>query len=877
MGDQRLLKAPQTMNDIFTETLEWSQDQPGWQRDALRRIFTSGSLSIEDIEDLVEICKSAHGLNTKARTPEPLKKEHLATKDGHTAAVSITTVTHHHGVNALAAEQTVAFGENLTIAYGQNAAGKSGYTRILKKACRSRGTENILGNVLSGETPLKPHATIKFREGAQDLSFEWGSDSGVPNALGAVSVFDAHCVPVYLRDKTDVAFRPFGLDVFDQLSIACGEVRSRIEGEQAILARTESKLPIVPDGTNVKVLLDSLTALTKVDAVRGMANLSADELERLRELRNQQRDFQSSDPKRLARELNLKAQRMSALLAHLEKLSRVFGDGPLLQLRSAADKVRLARQALARTRKAALTSEMLPGTGEDAWKAMWEAAVEFSAEAYPNAEFPVLPKDARCPLCQQTLHANAAARLKHFAEYIASEAQTELGNAEAEYDMAFSNIHETVVKRDDINIALSELTDDDAASAESVNKFLEQAGELQESIRRASKKSSSLPARGIAEASIPKLKATTKSLQERASQLQGQKSALDPKLAMELANLEARVTLKTHIQVVIDEIERKKRLAAYRQCLDDTTTQAITRKSTELTKKLVTDQLKSTFQDELARIEFKHLAVEIQAAGGSKGSLFHRLVFTNAPGVIVTDVLSEGESRALSLAAFLAELSTASTGSAIIFDDPVSSLDHVWRERIARRLVAAAKSRQVIVFTHDLLFLRNLLDESNRQKVPCQNQYVRREGEAGICSPDLPWVAMNVKDRIGKLRSLWQAAEKLQRTSSPEAYETEAQNIYGLLREAWEQAVGEVLLNDVIERYRHSVETQKVRYLHDITKTDCEAMDDAMTECSRWMRGHDHPPADGTPFPTPAELEKRINDLDIWAKAIRKRREHSRN
>jgi len=51
---------------------------------------------------------------------------------------------------------------------------------------------------------------------------------------------------------------------------------------------------------------------------------------------------------------------------------------------------------------------------------------------------------------------------------------------------------------------------------------------------------------------------------------------------------------------------------------------------------------------------------------------------------------------------------------------------------------------------------------------------------------------MNIKDRIDKLRSLWQGADKLKRTSGPEAYEIEASNIYGLLREAWEQAVGEV-------------------------------------------------------------------------------------
>lgn len=90
-----------------------------------------------------------------------LAKTHLAIPAGtNVDPVTLSSVTHHRGVNALAPEQTVAFGPNLTIVFGQNAAGKSGYTRILKRACRSRFTEDVLGNVLSGEKPLKGRATL---------------------------------------------------------------------------------------------------------------------------------------------------------------------------------------------------------------------------------------------------------------------------------------------------------------------------------------------------------------------------------------------------------------------------------------------------------------------------------------------------------------------------------------------------------------------------------------------------------------------------------------------------------------------------------------------------------------------------------------------
>ena len=50
-----------------------------------------------------------------------------------------------------------------------------------------------------------------------------------------MSVFDTQCAAVYLTEKTDVAFRPFGLDLFDKLVQACKAVRTKLESEQRAL------------------------------------------------------------------------------------------------------------------------------------------------------------------------------------------------------------------------------------------------------------------------------------------------------------------------------------------------------------------------------------------------------------------------------------------------------------------------------------------------------------------------------------------------------------------------------------------------------------------------------------------------------------------
>lgn len=48
--------------DVLKEILNWSQERPIWQRDALRRLVLAGDLLDNDISELTKICKSVHGL-----------------------------------------------------------------------------------------------------------------------------------------------------------------------------------------------------------------------------------------------------------------------------------------------------------------------------------------------------------------------------------------------------------------------------------------------------------------------------------------------------------------------------------------------------------------------------------------------------------------------------------------------------------------------------------------------------------------------------------------------------------------------------------------------------------------------------------------------
>ena len=859
--------------DVLKEILDWSSTRPAWQRDALRRLVTQGKLQDSDLEELVALCKVPHGL-AERREPSPLAERHIPSRGAGLDVVKLTSLTHHRGVNALAAGQTIKFGPELTIVYGGNAAGKSGYTRILKRACRARGAEEILGNVLVEVAPARPSATIRFAVGDENRELAWSDQEEPQEALGHVSVFDHHCAAVYLRKKTDVAFRPFGLELFDKLSDACEEVRRVLEKERSELATQQVALPELPDGTAAHKLVSNITSLTKPEDVKKLGTLSEAERDRLKQLQKRLQDLQSDDPEKAARLLTLRAQRLETLSSHLTELDEVLADRAVKSLFEARDEVQKASSVAEELRATTFPLGLLKGTGSDLWRELWEAARRFSTEsAYPERQFPVTEEEARCVLCQQELGKDAGERLQQFEAFLRSTIQQKLDEATATYQERRQRLDSLAVTDDPSQGALAELRIEAEELGKSVQDCFAQARLRRDLIAKALQEGRPMPSGlPIYESNGEQVLDEAGAIHKRAEQLlrNSDQEAKD-KLVVEQRELEARETLGKNLKAVLDGIERKKKFVAYEVCLKDTGTKAITRKSTDLTTRVVTRRLADSFKDNLGRLGFTHLEVELQAAGGARGTLYHKLVLKRASGVDLPRIVSEGEARTLSIGAFFAELSTATNRSAILFDDPVSSLDHEWRDYVARRLAEEAKNRQVIVFTHDIVFMLALVSRSRELGVDCQHQHVRRETHgAGVSSPELPWVAMKVKDRIGVLKNNWQQAEKLHRTATLDQYEREAVYIYGRLREAWERALEEVLLGGVVERYRPGVQTQQAKHLSDITKDDCEALEAGMTKCSRWL--HDQAPAENVPVPDPAEVKSDIAAFETWVKTIRKRR-----
>lgn len=877
MNDPSKGSAPLTGG--FESIVEWSATLPLWQQDALRRIATNGSVSESDIASLTSYCCPPATLPGVLREPPqppiPLASSHIrhGAKD---TSVSLHSIRDVKGVNAVAPGQALTFRTSgLTIIFGNNGAGKSGYARVLKSACRARHVAEILPNVYESDSG-SASARLEYIRGGNTSKVQWTLGQVTDPVLSSISVFDAQCAPIHVDGKNDLAYVPAPLEVLQSLAESCGRVKDALGAEEKALQQQKSARLSAPKArphTSVGKLLAGLSRSTQIGEFKKLAGLGPAESARLTALRS---DL-AADPKKSALK---SAQAIDVLERHRARLSNVQ------EVASSKAFERLAflmRDSATKSAAAGLAAKQLfaraplPGIGSDVWRALWEAARKYSSEAaYKGFEFPVVT-DAKCPLCQQSLTDEAADRMTSFEAFVKGETQSAARLATEGLARARTVLQSRAVGADEAKAILDwfAAADLETAQLDQLEQFLDISAERLAaalSAQSPEELGEATPLPSMPEAILlglsTRLGKRLKDLQA-ASEDEGRK-----KLIAELEDLEDRGWLGEVIGDVEAEVARLSRLHTVQESMKSTGTTRISAKSSELAELLVTDTLRDRFAKELHALELGRLRLELVKAGAAKGNPRFRVALIAKPDAPLGKVLSEGEHRCLALAAFLAELATQESRCGIVFDDPVSSLDHEYRNLVARRLVAEAKVRQVIIFTHDIVFFTQLDQHARAGKVEVSYQSVTRgEDASGYCSPEIPNSKRPVLDALGAVEGHLQNVSILHRQGQDAKWWKEAKGVAGDLRDLWERAV-ETVISPVYSRFEWQVDTKGLIELTVLQPSDCETMRKAFGRCSELQ--HSTSGAVGALPPKPAELENEIRVLKEWLVEIGERQKKAR-
>jgi hypothetical protein len=237
----------------------------------------------------------------------------------------------------------------------------------------------------------------------------------------------------------------------------------------------------------------------------------------------------------------------------------------------------------------------------------------------------------------------------------------------------------------------------------------------------------------------------------------------------------------------------------------------------------------------------------------------------------VDQVLSEGEQTALGLAGYFTEAHFDESKSALVLDDPVTSLDHIRRSQVAESLVRFAADRQVIVFTHDLAFVRDLTTRSDEEHLTLTERTVQRLGSTpGQVSEGYPWKAKDVKRRFDELTVSLTRLKKDRPNLTQDAYDEECAKWAGKLSEAWERVISLELIAPVVDPVTDYIRPQSFRVLAKITDNDDEEFQQSYGRCSTWLRRHDKSQTMNYVAPEPPALEAELALVKNWHDRVRK-------
>jgi energy-coupling factor transporter ATP-binding protein EcfA2 len=858
--------SPLTEKAALTDLVIWAEKRPAWQKDALRLLVAGEALDDQAIAELTELCLDP------ARTHTPISQSHIVAETSAAEPISLVSIKNPTAINALAGQQELSFEPaGLTVIYGDNGSGKSGYVRVLKHACRSRDEKFAIHRDLEDKTDTPQSAEIRFARGANTEQFDWTPDGEPHSDLPSVSIFDSRSASIHVESTNEVAYIPRPMRLLEALADASDRIKTALDGKIATL---KGQVPLAISNPSLSretaagSYVFGLSAKSNIPQLDKLAAFTDQETARLTTL---EADF-AQDPKRAVARLDNQRGEVERIQTTLQTFIGATNAAAFVEINALRKTHGDAVEAASLASQQLFGASPLPEVGQAAWQKLWEAARNYAdTVAYPGKTFPSSEPDTLCVLCQQPLGADAMVRQQTFESFVKSSTKADEATARAKLDAALTQLKGRMLRLGDVLKSGKFLATEigDAALAQQVRRaFVLVLWRLRAMVRAYGEP------KPLGADPLQALTALAADLKTRAAQLSADTQSDDyKKLKSEYLELKERAALAPLLPDIKAQIARLKEIDSINAALKATAKKPITDKNKELSDRMVTDALRGRFAREIGKLKLSRMPVELRKEKDRQAVSYFRVALVENPNAKVGEIFSEGEHRCVALAAFLAELVTAQRYSGIVFDDPMSSLDHIHRGAVATRLVEEAEHRQVIVFTHDLVFLYELRREAEKANRPIEFRNVRRQQDKpGYIENELPDKAKSGLEMCNALRSSLKSAKPGLDKLTDTQRTIFCKGTIGQLRDAWEQAISDYI-RPVLERFDNKVKPTSMFKLGILTEDDVKRVMAAQSRLSEDL----HSSAQAL-NPEAVSLDDLLNEVKVledWIQSIRDRQKNA--
>ncbi len=337
-------------------------------------------------------------------------------------SLSLVSLRECRGVNALAEGQTIEFNPKMTVLFGENAAGKTGYVRVLKRVASVRSAEEIIPDIHRATPAPTPQAVLRYTVDGGEQDLPWEGEAGVP-PLTRLSVFDAPAVALHVDDDLTYVYTPPDLALFRYVHGAIDAVRSDLETKRS--ENEPRQNPFLTAFTRDAVIypkIEQLGPTSDLADLETLATLSDAERAEIDALKTSVEALASQS----IRGSSETVRNRIAVLAALRDLIVACEQFSSQALSTAVSRLADARTVQASAATAVLGGEVVSSEVRSAWQAFVEAGEEYlrtsDMESYPKP-------DEACVYCKQPLDASALALLQSYREYATGAAAAALEEA----------------------------------------------------------------------------------------------------------------------------------------------------------------------------------------------------------------------------------------------------------------------------------------------------------------------------------------------------------------------------------------------------------------------------------------------------------------
>ena len=848
---------------LKNQIIEWLKIQPYWLQYSANHLLEDSMVVNQIIDNAYIFLKQDIGVEIISEERAPIIfNEIIKVNDIISNTLTLNTIHSIENVNALESGQSIDINKNLTIIYGNNGSGKSGYIRMLNNAFNTRGDKTLIGNVFNSENNGEPKCKFIFQTTTEPYEKEFPKDKD-SFEFSQFTAFDTHSVKIHLDNDNQLNFVPTGFEFFEDIEILFEELKTKLIHEIQENRPRNNFIIHFKNENQIKNVVLNLGTNTDIEELSLLSDFSQADTNQLEEINIKIAELKA---------LNIQSKIEGFEQLQLELNHFILNQQSIIDLLSAENVQNYINLISRYHQLKELSKEQgiknleeyeIEIIGSSEWRDFILASKNYAdvIEKQRQDGFSYPKEEDNCLFCLQPLSEKENLLIQKYWQFLISEVEKEIIKVTLKIKQVLSVLEnlKSVIFDETTNL-FSYLNSKDPELATKWKTIAKKCEDSRQNIIKNLKNiNNDLPAYFF-EDNANEFNQFTILLKQEKDVLFAKNTPEEiATLTIQSNYLSDKYLLSILLPDILKFIEKHKWSSNAEQNLGALKTNSITSFQGALFAKHITEKYTEKFNEECKTLNAPMVIDIVQQ--NSKLKTFRKLQIAKQTA---SQILSEGEQRAISLADFLAEVQLNTKNTGVVFDDPVTSLDHHRREVIAERLVKLSVSKQVVIFTHDISFLSKLTSYAKTiEDLSITITSIRKFGNTiGIIKPELPWIAQKISDRTKYLRNDIVKLKRLVKEGEEDEYNKSVKGWYGLLREAWERCVEERLFKGAIERFSGEVHTKPLSKI-EITAELVSMINEGMTQSSKWV--HDQAMGLNPVIPNIAKVEEDFNKILVFS------------